>query len=264
MSRKFQPYLGTYFWQENPNFGDSLAPIILEHFTNAKTDWAAPSNSDIVVTGSVLDILPPHGWRGIVAGAGALIPWGSKVFHQIDLSQATVLGVRGPLTANLVLNAGWQSTDLVLGDPVLLVSELVPRLNLAKFGVVPHCSDTELFAREFARAEKYDYARPILIDPTWDPMVVVALISGCERIVSSSLHGLVVADSYGIPRRSEKFADMETNSYEGGDFKFRDYGASIDQPIEWGTLQVAPKDKIEEIQSNLFRMFQELNRIINE
>jgi len=48
---------------------------------------------------------------------------------------------------------------------------------------------------------------------------VVAEISKCEAVLSSSLHGLVVADSFGIPNRRAVASDLLT----GGDYKFRDY-----------------------------------------
>ncbi len=52
---------------------------------------------------------------------------------------------------------------------------------------------------------------------------VCAEISACARILSSSLHGLVVADSYGIPNARL----VLSNQIIGGDFKFRDYALGI-------------------------------------
>ena len=48
-------------------------------------------------------------------------------------------------------------------------------------------------------------------------------ICSCEQIASSSLHGLIISDSYKIPSVWIKFTDK----LKGGSFKFNDYFMSI-------------------------------------
>ena len=57
------------------------------------------------------------------------------------------------------------------------------------------------------------------VDVTGDPADVIAQIAGCEFVFSSSLHGLVVADSYGIPNCWMTMAP----ALFGGSWKFDDY-----------------------------------------
>lgn len=237
-----------YYWNDGPrNFGDLLTPYILDHFANTPVMWAPPAEADIVCAGSVIDVLP-DGWDGIVAGAGKLHEGVTP-----NLSKASVLGVRGYRTLGSFLNPA-----ATIGDPGLLASELVSA-DRSKYdlGIVPHWTDTTLWNR-------YKYLNgAVLVDIAEDPLDVIKKIGSCERIVSSSLHGIIVADSFGLVRKAERFEKM-SSPHEGGDFKFRDYASSIGQDIEFGKHggQKAPREAIERIQAQLFVMLQNLEGLI--
>jgi pyruvyltransferase len=246
-----------YWYAEANNFGDLLAPLLLKHFSLIETDWAPPESAEIVCAGSVLDVVP-DGWEGTVLGSGMLHG------RPRDLSRATVLGLRGPLTAKACKTG---HNGFVLGDPGLLASELVTTRPIYELGLVPHWTDTELFAREDARSIRDHYARPRLIDPTRPLMEVISEIGSCRKIISSSLHGIIVADSFGIPRRAERFPHMDDphhSKHEGSDFKFDDYSSSIEMPIEWGKLQEADSNKVQRIMYELFDVFQDLAGLYGE
>ena len=248
-----------YWWRNGSttNFGDELARLLLLHFAKIDVGRSSPTDAEIVSTGSVLDVLP-DGWAGIVAGSGQL----HSRTHR-DLTNAHVFGLRGEFSAQFSSLTRSDRANLVIGDPGLLASELVPvERGKYELGVVPHWSDAELYGRELVKSRNGHYAEPILIDPTADPLSVVAQIGSCKKIIASSLHGLVVADSFQIPRRAEQFAKM-TSPYEGGRFKFADYASSIRQPIEFGKLQTAPLNRIFAIQTELFEMFGEVGKFVN-
>jgi len=63
----------------------------------------------------------------------------------------------------------------------------------------------------------------MVIDVEQDWKRVLSQISACDVILSSSLHGLIVADSYQIPNARVSFS----GAIVGGDFKFFDYGHAI-------------------------------------
>ena len=248
------PTLHDFYWHDpngRGNFGDELSALLLSHFTQLPVEWSSPGFADIVCVGSILHHLPP-GWPGVVAGSGLIKD------HSLDLRSATVLGVRGYETLRR-LNI--QPRYVTIGDPALLASELVSAdPGRFKLGIVPQWTDTKLWPRERERAIRYGYADPILIDPRRHPNWVLQLIGSCDKIVSSSLHGIIVADSFGVPRRAERHALMDTDPYET-DFKWIDYGSSIGQAVEFGKLQTPSLERIYSLQHNLFEMFQEVRSL---
>jgi pyruvyltransferase len=119
-------------------------------------------------------------------------------------------------------------------------------------GILPHWSDDVL-----ATDPRFAKYHPLVIDPGGDPLDVVRAIGSCHKIVTSSLHGAVVADSFGIPRRIE-VAPTFAKGNEGGMFKFRDYNASVGVPHRVGVTQRAEKQNVETIQHILFDLYDSL------
>lgn len=230
-----------YWWNVQPNFGDYLSTLVFAHYSGIDLEWASPAEAEIVGIGSNLDVLPAN-WSGIIAGSGKL-----HEDSQVP-SRGKVWGVRGHLTAE-----GLRGT-FAIGDPGLLVDELIgPEPKVHNLGLVPHWTDWSAgtLAKRFAHLDPY------VIDPRQDPLTVVREIARCKKIVASSLHGLVVADAFGIPRRAEIFPKM-TSPHEGGDFKFRDYSSALDMPMEWGVLQSPSRLKVNHVQAELFDMVTDL------
>jgi pyruvyltransferase len=205
--------LRTYWWNWGrvPNFGDELTPIILQAFTGLDVEWARPKDAELVACGSVLTHLP-KAWSGTVWGTGKM-----RERDKIDLSQANVLALRGALSAQ----GSGASQGYVLGDPGLLASLLpgIKRTTDIELGVIPHWEDRSMVWRH----------RGMTIDVRAHPLEVIAKIASCKRVVSSSLHGIIVADAFGIPR-------MWTRSRGATEFKFRDHMTVVGEfePAVWG------------------------------
>jgi pyruvyltransferase len=234
------PRIGIFWFRRRPNFGDALAPLLARQFAGLDTYWAPPPNSDAVVVGSIAGHVG-RGYRGVVVGIGRI-----EETIRLDLSAARVLGLRGELT----LKESGVSGEVVLGDSGLLVRELFgaephPQHPL---GVVAHLNDGSLRGR---------YPEALHIDVGSDPADFVRLVASCERIVSSSLHGLITADSLGLPRLWAM-----TPGARGGGFKFRDYSTALGiaiSPEQWIT---APAAHVERVQSRLRDVFAEIPRVL--
>ena len=224
-----------YWWNKKSNFGDELTPYLLERF-GIPVKWANPERAEMVVIGSILEHLP-RTWDGMIVGAGKLFD------RPISLPNAKILVVRGELTAQDFLSKASK------GDPGLLAPFLVPKQKKKyRVGILPHWSDEELVPR-------FSFLDGHIISPTQHPIKVLQEISSCRRLITSSLHGAIVADSYGIPRRSEIFKNAIR---EGNDFKFRDYSSVLQIPHEFGKMVKAPKRQVKKIQKELLEVFRTL------
>jgi len=126
--------------------------------------------------------------------------------------------------------------------------------------VVPHMSHMDsVIVKKLQQDSRF-----MVIDPMREPEIVVKELTSCKLILSSSLHGLVVADSFGIPNAHLEFAELEE-----GNFKFEDYFSGIgkehtkytsellfdDEKLEKIIASYAPVHDLEQIQKGLISAF---------
>lgn len=237
-----------YYWKLKKNFGDLLTSLLINKFIHLPSEWAEPEDAELVLIGSVLEHLPQD-WEGVIAGAGKL-----HEKTKLKFPYATILGVRGPLTAKGLKG------NFVLGDPGLLANELV-ELKDKKYdlGIIPHWTDTIL-----ERDPRFTKYNPKVIRVGDDPLAVISEIGSCKKIVSSSLHGIVLADAFGIPRRIEMAPRMKSHPHqEGGFFKWLDYSASLRTKFKIGEMQEIDRNIVADKQSELFDVFEEIKSIFS-
>ena len=238
--------LKAYWWREVNNFGDALAPLLFKHFSYIeKVEWQPISHASVASIGSILEHVPPL-WDGYILGSGKLMEFSRLHLHT---KTAKILAIRGPLSARGIPG------DFVLGDPGILADELVgPQEKQWDLGIVPHWQDTQLVAKFTQLIPKPHTTKVIL--PDGDPIEILKQIGACRRIVTSSLHGAIVADAFGgIPRRVEICKAMEK---DGGDFKFRDYSASIQTPFEVGKMIEPSRFRIDDVKFSVWDAYQAL------
>jgi hypothetical protein len=129
--------------------------------------------------------------------------------------------VRGRHSAAIVQHPALNA----LGDPGLLADVLWPALRRTpkqhRVGLVPHYEDR---ANPRVRTLANALRSCTIIDVFDDVTDVLRQIAGCECVLSSSLHGLIVADAFGIPNAWIKLSEK----IRGEDFKFHDYYSIYD------------------------------------
>lgn len=218
-----------YWWDYFPNFGDLLTLELLPHYGLAPTLHHG-AGIELCGVGSLLEQLPAD-FDGAVWGTGKIAEDSST-----PLPNAQFLAVRGELTRDALELP--ETTPL--GDPGLLVSRWIPRRR-RRFtaGIVPHYTQlNDPWVRDLASQLGGDST---IIDVRSSPTQTIQQITACDIILSTSLHGVVVADSYGIPT----LWDIPRESLKGGDFKFRDYESATTP----GRSRRVPFDTITSLQT---------------
>lgn len=102
--------------------------------------------------------------------------------------------VRGPLTRQLLVDAGADVPE-IYGDPALLVRKFVkPPAERRGTLVFPHYTDMSLLLEQWGHpSETLVWNAEASVEST------IAAINASERVVSSALHGIILADALGVP-----------------------------------------------------------------
>lgn len=198
------------------NFGDLLSRKIIEGILGERVTVAFGEDAEVVAIGSLMEgFLPGKNWF-----PNAQLIWGTGFMHEgenVELKQ-TIAAVRGKLTAKRLNFNG------PVGDPGLLASKFFSKSDKKnpQIGVLPHFSD-----KNSAAVQKLlDNPNFVFIDVQQSPERVIKEITSVSAIISSSLHGLIIADSFGIPNF---WAPL---SKRVGQYKFDDYFSGVSREKE--------------------------------
>lgn len=187
-----------WFWRppsEMRNFGDELSPIIVNYLLNKQglyLDEVTPtrrrdcSPRRLFAVGSILHEVRP----GDVVWGSGLNP-NSQVLTNPPFTDDVRL-VRGPVTAKFLARTHGCSCEKY-GDPALLLPKIYPRNDSQQ------SSGDWIFIPNFRDLPFFDTDR--MVHPTLPWRTVVDRICGSQLVLSSSLHGIIVAEAYGIPAR---------------------------------------------------------------
>lgn len=206
------------------NWGDELNIYLLELLTGRKIivaenslfQYLFPSKKYICI-GSIL------GWyeteNSEIWGTGAMID--SVVLRN---RSAKIHLVRGKHTRKLLLQQGVEC-PIRYGDPALLLSKLyIPNVSKRyRMGIIPHFDDeNQSYINNYVAVHDDVCLISMTKYNQWTD--VIDNINSCSFIISSSLHGLIVSDSYAIPNVWVAFSkEIEPQR----DFKYRDYFSSV-------------------------------------
>lgn len=204
-----------YYWNVKPNVGDYFSFWLAKKLY--KDVFYTDVNPNLIITGSILGHKNLND-NTIVWGAG----WHNAAWSEKCLitNKENFKAVRGKLTANFL---NLDLNKIALGDPGLLASKYFDYKNIIKkrkFLILCHWRDYDDIY------EKYHRNYTVLNMGTNDLEGILKAICESEFVVSSSLHGIIFAHSFGIPA-----IHLEaTNKESINNFKFKDYYSVLDIP----------------------------------
>ncbi|MGJ8655520.1 MAG: polysaccharide pyruvyl transferase family protein [Akkermansiaceae bacterium] len=236
--RKVSSHLvNVFWWDTKPNFGDEITLEIL-NFYGIGVKWSEPERAQIVGLGSILQLVP-DGYGGIVYGSGIISDTSRK---PQNINASNFMGVRGKYTRDIFK----LPKDLILGDPGLILCELkgIEKSSEAAYdlGIVIHYKHE--MDKIVLALKAHNISNVKLISPCNSVEQVITEISSCKNILSSSLHGLIIADSLVIP---SKWITFNTD-LDGNEFKFHDYYSAFGilrsrfRVLELGDIDKAAKE----------------------
>ncbi len=211
-----------FFLKSQRNFGDVLNEDIMSYLG---IDYVrSPALfADTVCIGSLLDTLllredeKPYMPTAHVFGTGFMHP--AKSASETFNRSLEIHALRGELSKRRCEKILGTKLDVPLGDPGLLISRVFPlkKKIVAQYdvGIVLHMSDAKAPLDNIGLGNlKVRY-----IDIRQDTKSFVDDIRQCRFILSSAMHGLICADSLGIPNKHIIVSD----NVLGGSYKFEDY-----------------------------------------
>ena len=154
------------------------------------------------------------------------IVWGSGVSgeERTFIHPESIKAVRGVKTKEFCDRYKVECPN-IFGDPALLLPKIyIPSVKKKyRLGIIPHVIDQRHHLIQEISKKQSDEI--LIIDlahyKKWTD--VIDQVNSCERILSSSLHGLIVSDAYQVPNC---WIELSGN-ISGGYFKFHDYASSV-------------------------------------
>lgn len=243
------------YYSSIANMGDRLNALIIERCFDLAVQRHSFLTGEMSAIGSGLSQYMLHGTRLMRLQQrinGILRPrvsvWGTGFINYDDCKgrffkrKMSFCAVRGELTRRSLEAICGHSLDIPTGDAGILASRLLDKApeKLYDVGIVPHLCDIS-DAGVQALLREYENCR--LIDVRDDALEVVKQIAQCRIILSSSLHGLIVADSFCIPNMHVVFTDKLL----GDGYKFDDYYSAYGLPHNYRDLRVETAPAMQDV-----------------
>lgn len=204
------------------NVGDQINIDIMQHYS-CKNISNTPGNSlfkHYLVVGSVLHNMNKN---SVVMGSGLIHPSYSNQIR--GLGNIKIL--RGLNSLKIINDKFSLDLKIPLGDPAILFPKIHNPVfsKKYKFGLVLHYVDINHPIKSIAKEMGAN-----IISVSLSPKDFVNEMLKCENIISSSMHGLILADAYNIPNKRL----ILSSDITGGDYKYSDYYSVTKKPNEMG------------------------------
>ncbi|CAF4890370.1 unnamed protein product [Rotaria socialis] len=212
-----------FYWKmsgANENFGDKLSHILLMSIVGpnlslitAEEQSAYCKTPKLLAIGSIFQFSCEN---DVIWGSGVLdsTTFPSKSYSKI-MRTLDIRAVRGPRTRQFLMSTFNISVPEVYGDPALLLPYYLTGYKKASVPTILRL--LILHFRDDTRGPSIAGNTPIVTINAclpWDQ--IINLILQSELVISTSLHGIIAAEAFGVPARVLVSPHVEL-------FKFHDY-----------------------------------------
>jgi len=213
------------------NWGDDLNYYFISHLTKRPIVflhrfWLAKKLNfkNYLCIGTLLD--------AVNYSRESTIVWGTGVSGQDRLftNPKEICSVRGKKSIDFLQQKNMPYPALV-GDPALILPLFYQPKNKEKkykLGIIPHIIDLEHPVIKQIQSENSNEVLIINLSKFDKWTDIIDQICSCESIASSSLHGLITSDTYGVPNCWIELS----GKISGGHFKFHDYASSVNRTFK--------------------------------
>ncbi len=256
-----------FYYFKHVNFGDALNEKIMKEL-GIDFKFTQFDKAELVALGSIMDRFVD----GAIVGKRdkeiqgethtdkPIYVWGTGMMYSYNdelkklIRPLDIRALRGERTRKLLEDVTGKKIRCVLADPGLL-TPLYYKNSKKKYkvGIIAHKNEQD---EEIFKKMHEHFKDSILIDVLCGLDNVIKQITECEYILSTSLHGIIVADSFGIPNGWCKLTDR----VQGDGFKFHDYFSSFNTDREAYDLNTGVMPVLEDICRVSYNSYKEVEK----
>lgn len=217
--------LTLFYWNEKwrgrtfVNFGDYISLKLVERIVQGPvksyTKRAKIPEKKLLTSGSIISFAFDDD-----------VIWGSGINGKLQkkkdyhFTKLDVRCVRGPLTRAFLMTHFEIDCPEIYGDPALLFPYFFPEFKKKQrpkydYLIIPHYAEEHLF-------NKNEWDNVVYCTDPWEE--IIEKITDSRLVISSSLHGLIIAEAYDIPARLLRMTNEEPL------FKYQDYYFGTNRP----------------------------------
>lgn len=257
-----------YYLKRGTNFGDHINLVVFNKIFNQDIQYSSPNKCEYIGMGSILDHalfknlkndniiknIIRNKWKILsylsiynkpifTLGSGFIQNPYDRIESPKIFRKVTPIALRGKKTKECLEKITGEKYNIALGDAGIFIDHFIKDETITKkykVGIVPHMEEKEL---PIIKNINNDDIKVIDIED--DYMNVIRTIAECDTILSSSMHGLIAADSLNIPNMWIKIS----NKLIGDDFKFLDYYSTYNKEYTFKAKDLQ-KDNLINISKN--------------
>ena len=141
-------------------------------------------------------------------GVNGKIKTNTNTYISNKINRLNIYAVRGEKTKQILIKHGLKCPD-VFGDPYYYFHTYTLNLKLNQLKIILKFFHIIMIKSSFESMEFNRVNKISIIHADWNFEKILNEILECEFLISTALHGLIIADSFNIPNRYMRVTESE-------------------------------------------------------